>query len=128
MDKSQKADGAPSQFIVGANTEKMTNLNCWASFGTATQMTSPFVSLNYLTYLVSFQLNEFSSEFTILNQIQIPCCYCDKDVTPCIELHGFNDASEHAYTAVLYLHTISNDGKVVTRLVASKTRIAPTKK
>ena len=78
----------------------------------------------------SFKLwNEFLSEFTILNQIRIPCCYFDKDATPaCIELHGFSDASEHTYTAVLSLHTISNDGKVVTRLVASKTRVAPTKK
>ena len=78
----------------------------------------------------SFKLwNEFLSELTILNQIQTPHCYFDKNVTPaCLELHGFSDASEHAYAAVLYLHTISNNGKVVTRLVASKTRVTPTKK
>ena len=78
----------------------------------------------------SFKLwNEFLSELTILNQIQIPHCYFEKNVTPaCLELHGFSDASEHAYAAVLYLRTVSNDGILVTRLVASKTRIAPTKK
>ena len=63
----------------------------------------------------SFKLwNEFLSELTILNQIRIPRCYFDKDVTPaCLELHGFSDASEHAYAAVLYLRTVSNDGIVV---------------
>ena len=50
-------------------------------------------------------------------------------MTPaCIELHGFNDASEYAYAAVLYLRTVGNDDKVVTRIIASKTRVAPTKK
>ena len=64
-----------------------------------------------------------------MNQIRITRCYFDKDVTPvCLELHGFSDTSEHAYAAVLYLRTISNDGKVVTRLVASTTGVAPTKK
>jgi len=42
-----------------------------------------------------------------------------------IEFHGFSDTSELAYTAVLYLRFINTNGTVVTRLVASKTRVAP---
>ena len=71
------------------------------------------------------QWNEFLSEFTVLNEIWIPLCYFDSDILPyMIEVHGFSDASEHAYTAVLYLRTISKKGKIVTRLIASKTRVA----
>ena len=75
------------------------------------------------------QWNELSSEFAVLNQLQIPRCYFDNDVVPdLIEYHGFSDASEHAYAAVLYLRTTNKNGKIVTRLVASKTRVAPTAK
>ena len=75
------------------------------------------------------QWNEFLSDFPVLNEIRIPRCYFDSDVIPnLIEVHGFSDASEHAYAAVLYLRTISKKGKIVTRLIASKTRVAPTTK
>ena len=72
------------------------------------------------------QWNELSSEFAVLNQLQIPRCYFDNDVVPdLIEYHGFGDASEHAYAPVLYLRTIDKNGKIVIRMVASKTRVAP---
>ena len=75
------------------------------------------------------QWNELMFEFTLLQQIRIPRCYFDDDMVPdLIECHGFSDASEHAYAAVLYLRTIDKRGKIVTRLVASKTRVAPTTK
>ena len=75
------------------------------------------------------QWNEFLSDFPVLNEIWIPRYYFDSDVIPnLIEVHGFSDASEHAYAAVLYLRTISKKGKIVTRLIASKTRVAPTTK
>lgn len=42
-------------------------------------------------------------------------------------LHVFTDASEKAYGAVAYLQGQTVDGETVTRLVASKSRVAPIK-
>ncbi|XP_062712504.1 uncharacterized protein LOC134289861 [Aedes albopictus] len=42
-----------------------------------------------------------------------------------IELHGFADASEAAYAAVVYSRTTDNEGKIHTSLVAAKTKVAP---
>lgn len=44
------------------------------------------------------------------------------------QLHGFADASERAYGAVLYVRSINAEGKHVVRLACSKTRVAPLKK
>ncbi|XP_058837171.1 uncharacterized protein LOC131693407 [Topomyia yanbarensis] len=41
------------------------------------------------------------------------------------EIHGFSDASEHAYGACLYLRSIAPDGYVTIRLLAAKSRVAP---
>ena len=43
------------------------------------------------------------------------------------ELHGFSDASNTAYAAVVYLRMVTESG-IITRLVASKTRVAPLSK
>ena len=45
-----------------------------------------------------------------------------------IQLHGFSDASERAYAAVVYVRSTYSDGQVEVRLVASKTRVAPIKR
>lgn len=42
-----------------------------------------------------------------------------------IELHGFADASEAAYAAVVYSRTTDNEGKIHTSLVVAKTKVAP---
>ena len=63
-----------------------------------------------------------------MNDVEIPRYYFDGEGTPdIVELHGFSDASQQAYTAVVYLRIVSN-GKVVTRLIAAKTRVAPLKR
>lgn len=60
-----------------------------------------------------------------LNDIKIP-----RKVVPAagakIELHGFCDASQKAYGAVIYLKTIY-ENKVTTQLLVSKSRVAPLK-
>jgi len=43
-----------------------------------------------------------------------------------IQLHGFADASMHAYGAVVYSR-VASDGKFHINLVAAKTRVAPIK-
>lgn len=44
-----------------------------------------------------------------------------------IEIHGFSDASNVAYSGVVYVRIITNSGSVVVHLVAAKTKVAPIK-
>jgi len=41
------------------------------------------------------------------------------------QLHGFCDASERAFAAVIYLRSVCVDGTVEVTLVAAKTRVSP---
>ena len=45
-----------------------------------------------------------------------------------MELHGFCDASEAAYAAVVYVQTVDQQGKVHVSLAIAKTRVAPIKR
>jgi len=44
-----------------------------------------------------------------------------------IQLHGFSDASATAYGACLYLRVLNTNGKCITNLICSKSRVAPLK-
>ncbi|XP_076686036.1 uncharacterized protein LOC143378082 [Andrena cerasifolii] len=44
-----------------------------------------------------------------------------------IQIHGFCDASEVAYGACIYMRSVDDQNKVVIRLVAAKSRVAPLK-
>ena len=49
----------------------------------------------------SRQWNELLSEFEVLDGLRVPRCYFKEGLTPHHHaLHGFSDASEHAYAAV----------------------------
>ena len=63
-----------------------------------------------------------------LLQVYIPRYYFPKDVQVASrQLHGFCDASEDAYSGVVYLRMEDTDGNTHVAIVASKTRVAPIK-
>ena len=45
-----------------------------------------------------------------------------------LELHGFSDASEQAYGAVVYVRTVNDQNKVQVSLLCSKSKVAPIKR
>ncbi|CAB0040754.1 unnamed protein product [Trichogramma brassicae] len=63
-----------------------------------------------------------------LNQVCIPR-WIGLSPTPgaVLELHGFADASERAYGAVIYVRTAIDDGRSRCTILASKTKVAPLK-
>ena len=62
----------------------------------------------------------------MLSKHYIPRCYYPKKATiVSTQLHGFSDASEKAYSGVVYLRMEDSNGMVHVSLVMSKTRVAP---
>ena len=52
-------------------------------------------------------------------------------VLPCslkIQLHGFNDASEKSYGAVIYVGSFNKDGVIFTNILCSKSKVSPLNK
>ena len=66
--------------------------------------------------------SRWRSELKLLSTKYIPRCYFS------MELHGFCDASEQAYAAVIYLRMMDLDGGIQVSLVTSKTKVAPIKR
>lgn len=65
----------------------------------------------------------------LLSNVRIPHCYFELRQSPIkVLLHGFCDASDVAYAAVVYVQSTYADGHVITRLVVSKTRVLSLKK
>ena len=72
---------------------------------------------------------KWRSELNLLPTKLIPRCYFDKNTqVASLELHGFSDASENAYAAVVYLRITDTFGRTQISLVSSKTKVAPIKK
>ena len=69
----------------------------------------------------------FLQDLILIDCYHIPRCYFACQPVD-IQLHGFSDASERAYAAVVYIRSTYSDGQVEVRLVASKSRVAPIKK
>ena len=72
---------------------------------------------------------EWVKDIEDVGRIEIPRCYTSavKGEVLSYSLHGFGDASSKAYSAVIYLVCQTSQG-IYTKLVASKTRVAPLKK
>lgn len=69
--------------------------------------------------------HDISSQFSSLTQIQLPRWTAYGVDTHHAELHGFADASNVAYAAVVYLKVVSTSGQVTISLLAGKSRVAP---
>lgn len=66
------------------------------------------------------------SNLSKLENLRIPRCTQPAHTTS-VEIHGFCDASEVAYAAVIYSRSIAKDGSIVIRNLTSKTKVAPVK-
>ena len=68
--------------------------------------------------------NSLLDEIRCFETMRIPRCYFT--ATPVeIQMHAFSDASEHAYAAVVFLHSCYDDGRIDARLAASKSKVSP---
>ncbi|GFU47083.1 integrase catalytic domain-containing protein [Trichonephila clavipes] len=68
----------------------------------------------------------FYQKLAKVNNFKIPRCILLPS-TIRIEIHGFSDASERAYAAVVYIKCFNESGQSQTRLLCSKSRVAPLK-
>ncbi|XP_064633630.1 uncharacterized protein LOC135491588 [Lineus longissimus] len=64
-------------------------------------------------------------EITGLAQARIPRCLQLAEEMTSFQLHTFGDASKDAYGTVVYARSTYASGMVATRIVASKTKVAP---
>ena len=70
----------------------------------------------------------WKDQLPLLAAKRLPRCYYQVDSPhTSVQLHGFSDASEKAYSAVVYLRSTYLDQPPVVTLVASKTKVAPIK-
>ena len=74
--------------------------------------------------------NSFVTDLQHLADVRLPRCYFSARASRPnnIQLHGFSDASQQAFAAAVYMRSTYDNGHVEVNLVASKTKVAPTKK
>uniref|UniRef100_A0A182WMM9 DUF5641 domain-containing protein n=1 Tax=Anopheles minimus TaxID=112268 RepID=A0A182WMM9_9DIPT len=69
--------------------------------------------------------NEFTAQLPNLHRLHIPRMALPSEAETI--LHGFCDASKRAYGCAIYLRYLDEDGGIQSRLVCSKSRVAPLK-
>jgi len=87
--------------------------------------------LDWDEQLPSELLNQWMDMYLCLsqvNKITVNRLVLAKGQPTEIQLHGFCDSSEKAYGACLYLRSVNQQGEVTTKLLCSKSRVAPVKK
>ena len=73
--------------------------------------------------------SQWRSELPLLTTLHVPRCYFSSKKYPMTtQLHGFSDASEDAYSGVVYLRIEDSAKEVHTALVISKTKVSPIKR
>lgn len=72
--------------------------------------------------------SQWRQQLHLLSSRKQPRCYFAKSATRLtLQLHGFSDASTHAYAAVIYVRATYADHSPTCALVTAKTRVAPLK-
>ncbi|KAL0850306.1 hypothetical protein ABMA28_012142 [Loxostege sticticalis] len=69
----------------------------------------------------------YRSELVKLQNFHLPRWINTSTDDTIIELHGFSDASNIAYAAVVYIRVVDSLGNVRTHLITAKTKVAPIK-
>ncbi|KAL7058780.1 hypothetical protein AAHC03_013660 [Spirometra sp. Aus1] len=71
----------------------------------------------------------WTKQFQGLSNVRIQRCLTPVglDIVEQYQLHGFSDASNSGYGAVVYLHAVIKDGTTFTTFVWGKSRVAPLK-
>ncbi|UYV64523.1 hypothetical protein LAZ67_3001090 [Cordylochernes scorpioides] len=73
--------------------------------------------------------NTFEREMKHLQQVSIPRCIFKRNLLISnMQMHGFCDSSELAYSAVCYLRITYENNQIETILLTAKTKVAPIKK
>lgn len=70
--------------------------------------------------------NQFCEDMKLINEITIPRHVLGDEYAE-IQLHRFSDASEKAYGACIYVRSVDRCENVTTKLLCSKSRVAPLK-
>ena len=73
------------------------------------------------------QHRKWREELPLLKEIQLDRCYFSGGVPSSVELHGYSDASQDAYAAVVYLRATYPTAPPSVQLVISKSKVAPLK-
>ncbi|XP_050465069.1 uncharacterized protein LOC126858631, partial [Cataglyphis hispanica] len=71
------------------------------------------------------QWSRFQADLPRLEEIRVQRRVPISEADARVELHGFADASERAYVAVVYARTEIRQGEIKVALVSAKTRVAP---
>lgn len=69
---------------------------------------------------------KIKGEFGCIEELKIPR-WIDTSKNSKVEIHGFCDASELAYAAVVYVRHMNESGKNIIKLLIAKSRVAPIK-
>ncbi len=64
-------------------------------------------------------------ELPLLKEVRLPRCYFGGEKPSTIQLHGFSDASQEAYGAVVYLRATYPTLQPTCVLVIAKSKVAP---
>ena len=74
-------------------------------------------------------LQEFMAGLNLVSKFSVPRCYKPDsdsfDKPKHVSIHGFSDASNVGYSAVVYLRQVSTSGQVACSFVTGKSRVAP---
>lgn len=73
------------------------------------------------------QWREWMGHLNRLRDVTVPRCYLHYSDAVTLQLHTLVDASESAYSCIIFWRAVTPDGKVTLSIVTAKARVAPLK-